>query len=133
MIFHPRVLAVDDDPTVLDLIQDVLSQDYQVQATTNPHDALALLDREHFDLLLVDLGIPDVDGTEIIRHVRSNPRSRALPIVVVSAYIELAKRVAGLNVQAIIRKPFQLDQLYETLDKVLTESRAKSGQFMKNT
>ncbi len=127
MIIHPHILAVDDDPLILDLIQDALSQDYQVEVTSDPHQALDLLDREPFDMLLIDLGIPEVDGAEIIRHVRSHPFSRNLPIVVVSAYIELAKRVAGLNVQAILRKPFQLDQLYETLGKVLSESRMKSN------
>ncbi len=129
MIIHPRILAVDDDPLVIELIKDILAQDYRVQATTDPHEALALLDREEFDLLVVDLGIPEIDGTEIVRHVRSHPHSRTLPIVVVSAYIELARRVADLDVQAIIRKPFQLDQLYATLDKVLAESRAKSGHL----
>ncbi len=132
MIIHPHILAVDDDPIILDLIEDVLSEDYEVEVTTDPNEAFALLDREQFDLLLVDLGIPEIDGTEIIRLVRTHPRTRDLPIVVVSAYIELAKRVAGLSVQAILRKPFQLDQLYETLDKVLAEARGKSGRFAQN-
>ncbi len=127
MIIHPHILVIDDDPLILDLMQDALSQDYRVQVTSNPHEALTLLDREQFDLLLVDLGIPEIDGAEIIRYVRSSPHSRDLPVVVVSAYIELATRVAGLNVQAILRKPFQLDQLYETLDKVLTRRRTQQA------
>ena len=68
-----RILALDDDPLVLDLIQEILIEDYQVQATTDPLAALTLLDREDFDLLLLDLGIPQIDGVEIIRDVRARP------------------------------------------------------------
>lgn len=127
-----RILAVDDDPMVLDLIQDMLVDEYQVQATTDPHVALALLDREDFDLLLLDLGMPRMDGVEIIREVRARPRLSNLPIVLVSAYMGLRKRVIGLDVQAILRKPFELDDLHQTLHKVLTEHGVKSGPLFLN-
>ncbi len=124
-MLQPRILAVDDDPTILNLIEDVLTEEYVVRATNNPREALALLNEEEFDLLLIDLGMPEMDGPEVIRQVRARPHLQSLPIVAVSAFTELWRRVADLDVQATVRKPFHLDQLYKTLDKVLTQQQTK--------
>ncbi len=120
-MIRPHILAVDDDPVVLDLIEAVLTENYCVRATTDPRTALDWLEEDDFDLLLIDLGMPELDGVQVIRRVRSRPHLRNLPIVVLSAYTELRRRLDGMNVQGIIRKPFSLDQFLNTLNDVLKD------------
>ncbi len=107
----PRILVVDDDETILELVQDVLSEDYKVTAANNAAEALELLAADHFDLLILDLGIPGLSGIDAIQKIRQEQRKTSVPILVVSAYNELRRLVGDLQVDAVLAKPFALSQL----------------------
>ncbi len=106
----PRILIIDDDESILELVQDVLSVDYDVVAASSASEGLDLLKEKRFDLLILDLGIPGLSGADAIRRVREENKNR-IPILVVSAYTELRRLVSGLAVDGILAKPFSLSQL----------------------
>ncbi len=113
------VLAVDDNQAIVELIFDALSDRYEVTLARGGYEALEKLQESHCDAMLVDLGMPDMSGIELIRHVRADPRTKKIPIVVMSAYPELQAQLSSEEVQAILPKPFGLSQLYRTLERVL--------------
>jgi CheY-like chemotaxis protein len=113
------ILVIDDDASVLQLIEDVLSPDYDVEAVSDPLIGLELLGREHFDALIVDLGMPRLDGVELIQRLRAQPDTRELPIIAVSAFDQLRERIANVPVNAVIGKPFSVRGFERTVARVV--------------
>lgn len=87
-----RILLVDDDPEFLRLISRMLDSPlrrYRVTTAESGRQALDLIAHQLPDLALLDLGLPDMDGAEVVSRVRANPAWRSLPIVVVTARDEM--------------------------------------------
>ena len=106
---RPLILLVDDEPVVLRALRVALeAQDYAVSAVLTGEDALARITNGAFDLVLLDLGLPGVDGFEVIRRVRV--LYPALPIIVLSAQGEDAVKVEALDLGAddYVSKPFSV-------------------------
>ena len=104
---RPLLLLVDDEPVVLRALRVALeAQDYTVSAVLTGEDALARISNGAFDLVLLDLGLPGVDGFEVIRRVRV--LYPPLPIIVLSAQGEDAVKVEALDLGAddYVSKPF---------------------------
>jgi two-component system KDP operon response regulator KdpE len=109
---RPLILLVDDEPVVLRALRVALeAQDYAVSAVLSGEDALARISNGAFDLVLLDLGLPGVDGFEVIRRVRVLYPS--LPIIVLSAQGEDAVKVEALDLGAddYVSKPFSVREL----------------------
>jgi two-component system, OmpR family, KDP operon response regulator KdpE len=109
---RPLILLVDDEPVVLRALRVALeAQDYAVAAVLTGEDALARITNGAFDLVLLDLGLPGVDGFEVIRRVRV--LYPALPIIVLSAQGEDAVKVEALDLGAddYVSKPFSVREL----------------------
>ncbi len=81
-----RLLIVDDDPMILELLSDFLAPQYHIRCAHDGLEALEFLSRETYDALLIDLGLPCMGGVEVIQHVRADARIHDLPIIVMSAY-----------------------------------------------
>ncbi len=121
------ILAVDDEQAILDLVADVLGMDYQVLCARSGLEALEVLKTHGCDLILVDLGMPGMDGLELIRHIREDEQTRSIPIAVMSAYTELRSKVPASEVQAVIAKPFGIEELRDTIGRLLTRNDAEIG------
>ncbi len=118
----PHILVIDDDDTILNLIWETLAPDYQISTAHDALEGVDLLMSEKFDLLIVDLGMPVVDGVELIQKIRENSPFHHVPILVVSAFPGLRKRLAGADVQAILPKPFSLDDLSRHVAETISQS-----------
>ncbi len=116
---QPRILVIDDDETILDLLKDTLQPDYQIAVAHDSLEGVELMMSERFDLMIIDLGMPVLDGVELIQKIRSNSPFDKIPVLVLSAYPELRARLRGADVQAIMAKPFSIDQLTQTVAKVI--------------
>ncbi len=81
----PVVLCVDDTPTNLMLLNSHLKSLYRVKLINNGADALALLEREKVDLVLLDVMMPEMDGYEVCRRIRNSQEHRHLPIIFITA------------------------------------------------
>jgi CheY-like chemotaxis protein len=82
-----RILVIEDNERNLKLVRDVLQHaGYQVLEARTGEDGVELAERSAPDLVLMDLQLPGIDGTEALRQLRHSPRTAAVPVVAVSAY-----------------------------------------------
>jgi two-component system KDP operon response regulator KdpE len=107
-----RILIVDDEPAILRFLRAGLgSQGYIVAEATAGAAALDAIRQRSADLVVLDLGLPDIDGLEVIRRIRSS--GSTLPVIVLSSRGEEAVKVAALDAGAddYVTKPFGIDEL----------------------
>ena len=96
-----RVLVVDDIPANVKLLEARLSAEYfDVVTATNGFDALAICEKVECDIVLLDVMMPDMDGFEVCRRLKSNPRTHHIPVVMVTALDQASDRVRGLEAGA---------------------------------
>lgn len=123
-MYKPKILVVEDDPAITNLIRTTLdTQEYQYHTARN--GAGAILDAVSYnpDVIILDLGLPDMDGVEIIRKVRGWSN---VPIIIVSARSEDQDKVEALDAGAddYLTKPFSIDEFLARLRVALRRSRA---------
>ncbi|MGH3489224.1 MAG: response regulator transcription factor [Actinopolymorphaceae bacterium] len=109
---HHAILLAEDDPAISEPLARALRREgYTVDVTAAGADALSSLARGGFDLLVLDLGLPDVDGLEICRRIRQD--GDHLPVLVLTARADEVDTVVGLDAGAddYVAKPFRLAEL----------------------
>ena len=105
------VLVVEDEPDIRRFIETSLrAAGYAVESASTGRDALALLAKRQAALLVLDLGLPDIDGTDVIRAVRAHS---ATPIIVLSAQTDEPQKIRALDLGAddYLTKPFGVGEL----------------------
>jgi two-component system KDP operon response regulator KdpE len=123
-----RILVVDDEPPIRKLLRmGLTSQGYEVLEASNGKIALDMLSRKP-DLVILDLGLPDVDGLELLRIIRH--RQESLPIVVLSSRGDEAGKVAALDLGAddYVTKPFGMDELFARMRAALRHQLQVHGE-----
>ena len=121
-----RVLLVDDDPDTLRLVSIMLQrQGYDVGAASSGTHALSMIEKEQPDLILLDVMMPDIDGFEVARRIRSNPSSANVPIIMFTAKAQVEDRVKGFEAGAddYLTKPTQPRELFAHMKAVLNRSK----------
>src|SRR6185437_3955680 len=106
-----RILVVDDEPQILRALRiNLQARQYGVVTATNGREALTATSEHHPDLVVLDLGLPDLDGVEVIRELRAWTR---VPIIVLSGRKDSRDKVDALDAGAddYVTKPFSLDEL----------------------
>jgi putative two-component system response regulator len=104
------LLIVDDVPSNLALLHDLLRPHYRIQAATNGPRALQLATADPVpDLILLDIMMPQMDGLEVMAHLRANPRTRGIPVIFVTAMESPQDEEQGLDLGAVdyITKPLR--------------------------
>lgn len=107
-----RILAVDDEPAMLRFLRAGLgSQGYVIIEAANGQSALEVIRQHRADLMVLDLGLPDIDGLEVIKRIREE--GHLLPIIVLSSRDDQAAKVRALDLGAddYVTKPFDVDEL----------------------
>ncbi len=108
-----RVLIVDDELPLLDILSSLLADEgYVIVTATNGKEALQRLAETHLDLVLCDLMMPVMDGHEVCLAMRSDPKYRGIPIVVMSAAL-FAVSLADCKPSALLPKPFDIWQVID--------------------
>ena len=119
----PLILAVEDDAPIRNLISTTLkTNDYRYLVAANGKEAILAVSTQNPDIVLLDLGLPDMDGVEVIRTIRSWSN---LPIIVISARSEERDKIEALDVGAddYLTKPFSVEEL---LARIRTTQRRLS-------
>ena len=125
----PRVLVVEDEPDLQELLRYNLQRDgFHVTVANNGEQGLRLAQSDPPDLLLLDLMLPGIDGLNVCRTLKSDPRTASIPIVMLTAKGEEADIVVGLELGAddYVTKPFSPRVLLARLNAVLRR-RQTSG------
>ncbi len=120
-----RILVAEDDPSLADGIAAYLRPlGHAVEVARNGADADTMLIQERFDLLLVDVGLPRMDGFEVVRRLRA--RSEATPTIMVTARDTLDDRIHGLDTGAddYLVKPFELAELAARIRAVVRRGQS---------
>ncbi len=125
--WHMRILIAEDDGILADGLSRSLRQaGYAVDAVHDGAAADAALSAQPFDLLILDLGLPNIDGQEVLRRLRG--RNQHLPVLILTAADSIEQRVQGLDLGAddYMAKPFSLSEL-EARVRALTRRGSGSG------
>jgi len=120
----PRILIVDDEPSILATMAPLLrARGYEVSTATSGQGALDAVERQPPQLVVLDLGLPDIDGVEVCRRLREG---RAIPILVLSARNAEHDKVAALDAGAddYVTKPFGSEELLARVRAALRRSEA---------
>jgi len=135
-----RILVVDDEPSIVELIRVNLEDaDYEVEVAMSGDEALDLFGKEAFDLVVLDLMLPGLDGFEVCRRIR---KESSIPIIMLTAKAGEIDRVLGLELGAddYITKPFSPRELVARVkavlrripDQVVTERTVQYGRLLLN-
>lgn len=116
-----RILVVDDERPILRFLSASLSDQYQITEAATGQDAIQAVAREHPDLMILDLGLPDIDGVQVTRRVRE---WTDMPIIIVSVREQEGDKVAALDAGAddYLTKPFGVGELMARIRVALRRS-----------
>ena len=125
-----QILAIDDEPLILRFLQyNLRLAGYTIYTANTGTEGLRLADAHSPDLVLLDLGLPDMDGLEVLRQLR---RQADVPVIIITARDDEETMVAGLNLGAddYLTKPFSGRALQARIDAVLRRYRSVTPRLM---
>jgi two-component system, OmpR family, response regulator MprA len=128
------VLVIDDEESIIDLIKLGLKYEgFEVVAADSGEEGIAAAQRTNPVFIILDWMLPDMDGLEVCRLLRSNPTTRDIPILLLTAKGEAVNRVEGLNTGAddYLTKPFNFDELVARIRAILR--RLNHGSSMESS
>jgi DNA-binding response OmpR family regulator len=126
-----RVALVEDDQALTDGLSRLLKgAQFRVESFSSGQAADEALQREHFDLLLLDIGLPDLNGLDVLSRLRS--RGSAMPVLLLTARDEVSDRVRGLDVGAddYLVKPFAIPELLARIRALLRRNHNLAGRLV---
>ena len=125
----PRILLVEDEAAVREHLADVLSDEYIVETAGNGRDALAAVLRAAPALVVTDIVMPDVDGIELLRTLRSTPATETIPVLLVSGQALGERRIEGFQQGAdgYLTKPYTERELRAYIGSMLRAARRRSA------
>jgi two-component system, OmpR family, response regulator len=128
-----RVLLVEDDLMIGEIVEQALKDaSYAVDWVRDGISALGVLDYQHYDLMLLDLGLPKKSGIEVLRSIRANNNS--IPLLIITALDALDDRLRGLDGGAddYVLKPFEMSELLARMRAVLRRKDGSSQPLLSN-
>jgi DNA-binding response OmpR family regulator len=128
-----RILLVEDDEEIVDVLRRTLrAEGFTVDGVTSGQDALDSVGSFLPDLLILDLGLPDIDGEEVCRRLRESQETSRLPILMLTARSELDDRVSGLDSGAddYLTKPFEREELLARVRALLRRTPPRGSDVL---
>ncbi len=117
-----KILVVDDEPDLVELVSYNLKKEgFKVSSASNGEDALEKVRKDGYDIIILDLMLPGIQGVELCRMIRSNPKTETIPIIMLTAKGEVADKIRGLETGAddYMTKPFSPKELVARVNTVL--------------
>lgn len=115
-----RILILDDNQDILDVVEEALTyEQFEVHSTTNPGDIIPLIAKIQPSLVLLDYRVSGTNGGEVCRSIKNNPQYSNIPVIIFSAYISSGKELFNYGCNAIINKPFNLDELIGKINALI--------------
>jgi two-component system, cell cycle response regulator len=125
-----KILLVEDNPEMLEVIADELSEHYQVQVARDGIQAIKVLKNESVDLVITDIMMPFMDGFELCKTIKSDVEFSHVPVILLTAKNTLQSKIEalGLGADAYIEKPFDSELLLAQIANLL-HNRKKLKQY----
>ena len=131
MTFQEKILVVDDEPDIVELVAYNLKKEgFIVSSASDGEEALAKIREENFDFIILDLMLPGMPGMEICRVLRNDPKTRNLPVIMLTAKGEEVDKILGLEVGAddYLTKPFSPRELLARIRAVMRRTSGKKEE-----
>ncbi|MFC1849216.1 response regulator [candidate division CSSED10-310 bacterium] len=121
-----KILVIDDSPTTRFLIASVIEQieGVQIVEAESGFEALKILPSSHFDLVLTDINMPDINGLEVLNFLKNHPNYKNIPVIIISTEKAKKDRRKGLRLGAeeYITKPFDAKALFQIVERILVKA-----------
>lgn len=115
-----RVLVLDDNQDILDVVHEVLSYEkFEVRSTDDSEKVLPMVKDFAPDLVILDYRVAGKNGGEVCRQIKSHPEFNDIPVIIFSAYISHHDEILAYGCDAIISKPFDLTELIEKVNDLI--------------
>ena len=126
-----KILVVDDEKDILELIEfNLTSNGYNVTTTTSGEEALELIKKNEYDLVVLDIMLPGIDGLDICKIIKADKQKSHIPIIMVTAKTEEVDRVTGFEIGAdhYVTKPFSPRELLAIVKATLRRKPQKTEE-----
>lgn len=116
-----KILVVDDEPINVELLENYLSEDYDVSVAYDGNEALLIVDKEPPDLILLDIMMPKMNGYDVCKNLKENPRTMGIPIIMVTALHQKQDKIKAIGMFAddFLSKPIDFDELTAKVKSLL--------------
>ncbi len=130
---HFKILIIDDTPANLQLLGQVLNQDYIIQIATSGKKGLAIAANDQPDLILLDIMMPEMDGFEVCERLKQNNKLAHIPVIFITALNDAATEVKCLSVGAVdfINKPINIKLARLRIDNFMERERLRRETLIK--
>lgn len=112
------VLVADDDPAIVGVLTSALEDEGYRVVTTMGADTLRLAIILRPDVVLLDISMPGMDGVEVCQRLHQNPATAHIPVILMTARHDLSALARGAKADSALTKPFDLEELYATVERV---------------
>ena len=128
MAGRKTILAVDDDPVVLEAVNEVFHSDYNLLLAKDGHEAIEIAAEHDIDVILLDIMMPGFDGFSTLMLLKDNDRTRDIPVIMLTAVGKKEKIIAAFRDGAAgyVLKPFKEETLRSKIDAVVSETGNKT-------
>jgi len=128
----PKILVVDDEPRLCDSMEILLSSEgYYVQTAKNGAEGIACLKNNGFDLALLDIGLPDMDGYQVVDKIMDHDPDIIIIMLTGNACLETAIQAVKKGVYDFLRKPVEPEVLLKTAKKALEQGLITRHEYQK--
>jgi signal transduction histidine kinase/ligand-binding sensor domain-containing protein/DNA-binding response OmpR family regulator len=126
-----NVLIVDDDPEIADYITSELGEWYRFDSACNGKEALKKLLMGDYDLVISDIIMPEMDGIELLKNIKTNTNISDVPVILLTSKSEVSDRLEGFKkgADAFLAKPFSMEELHILIDNLVSNVRRLKGKF----
>lgn len=118
---YKNILVIEDNHAILDVITLILqSEAYKVTGLNKSADMMVHIDSFHPDLIILDIMLPDADGRDLLKQLRSNPKTEEIPVLMISArYTAQNVEHGEFKPNGFLAKPFDIDELLDRIEGIL--------------
>ena len=121
-IRNATILVIDDEDDNLFIMTEYLELECKkILLENRPEKVMALAERQQPDIILLDICMPEMDGYEVCRHLKTNPQTQAIPVIFLSSLMRASDKVKGFKVGAVdyISKPFEIEEVIARIESCL--------------
>ena len=125
------IIIADDDKEIANFIISELSRRYNFDYAPDGKQALKKILANHYDLIISDVVMPEMDGIQLLKHVKENPMVSQIPVIMLTSKISIENRLLGLKsgADAYIPKPFEMEELEIQIDNIVANIRRLKVKF----
>ena len=121
------ILCIEDEQEMIDLMRLILTRrGYEIRGAFGGKNGLEMIRKDHPDLVLLDLMMPEMDGWEVYQQMKADDATKNIPVIVVTAKAQSIDKVLGLHIAKVddyIAKPFSPQELLTSVDNVLARKQ----------